>query len=37
MEDKATQISDRLIEYGVRIIKLTVKLRKTVSGKHIAN
>ena len=37
MEEKAERISDRLLEYGVEIISLTVKLRKTATGKHIAN
>ncbi|HHT9154719.1 MAG TPA: four helix bundle protein [Candidatus Tripitaka sp. YC43] len=37
MEEKADQLSERLLDYGVEIIKLTEKLDKTASGKYIAN
>ncbi len=37
MEEKANQISERLLNYGIEIIKLTIKLNKTEVGKHIAN
>ena len=37
MEDKANQISERLLDYGVAIIKICARLNKTVIGKHIGN
>ncbi|MCL0057218.1 four helix bundle protein [Dehalococcoidia bacterium] len=37
MEDKATQISDRLLAYGVTIIKICRELNKTEIGRHIGN
>jgi hypothetical protein len=37
MEEKANQISERLLDYGVEIIKLSIKLGKTAAGRHIAN
>lgn len=37
MEEKATKISERLLDYGVEIVKLTMKLGKTATGIHIAN
>ncbi|MBI5026667.1 MAG: four helix bundle protein [Nitrospirae bacterium] len=36
MIEKANQLSERLLDYGVKIIKLTLKLEKTFAGKHIA-
>ncbi len=35
MESKARQISERLLEYGVSIIKLCLELNKTDVGRHI--
>jgi len=37
MEAKATELSERLLDYGVEIVKLTTKLGKTPGRKHIAN
>lgn len=37
MEEKANQLSERLLDYGVDIVKLTAKLGRTVPGKYIAN
>ncbi|MBI3353672.1 MAG: hypothetical protein HY034_02110 [Nitrospirae bacterium] len=37
MEEKANQISERLLDYGVEIVKLSIKLGKTAAGRHIAN
>ena len=37
MEEKANQLSERLLDYGVGIVKLTMRLGKTSTGKHIAN
>lgn len=37
MEEKANQLSGRLLDYGVDIVKLTAKLGRTVTGKYIAN
>ncbi|HIE12255.1 MAG TPA: four helix bundle protein [Desulfotomaculum sp.] len=37
MEDKATQISDRLLDYGATVIKICVKINKTAVGRHIGN
>ena len=37
MEDKATQISDRLLDYGTTIVEICVRLNKTVIGRHIGN
>ena len=37
MEYKARQISDRLLDYGTAIIKICVRLNKTVIGRHIGN
>lgn len=37
MEEKANQLSERLLDYGVEIVKLTIKVGKTVIGRHIAN
>ncbi|MEK6776764.1 MAG: four helix bundle protein [bacterium] len=36
MEEKANQLSERLLDYGVKIVKLTMKLHKTDPGRHIA-
>jgi len=35
VESKARQISERLLEYGVSIIKLCLELNKTDIGRHI--
>jgi four helix bundle protein len=37
MEEKAHQISERLLDYGATIIKVCIKLDKTVIGRHIGN
>ena len=37
MEEKATKLSERLLDYGVEIVKLTTNLGKTPGRKHIAN
>lgn len=37
MEEKASQISERLLKYGVRIIRLSIELRRTPMGKEIAS
>jgi len=37
MEDKATLISDRLLDYGTSIIKICIRLNKTAIGRHIGN
>lgn len=37
MEEKSNQLSERLIDYGAGIICLTTSLRKTASGRLIAN
>lgn len=37
MEDKAAQISERLLDYGLAIIKICARLNKTAIGKHIGN
>lgn len=37
MEEKANQLSERLLDYGVEIIRLTLRLGKTEVGRHIAN
>ncbi|MDO8886827.1 four helix bundle protein [Candidatus Oleimmundimicrobium sp.] len=37
MEEKANELSERLLDYGVEIVKLTMKLRKTSAGRQIAN
>jgi four helix bundle protein len=36
MEEKATQISERLLDYGVSIIALCTKLNRTAVGRHIS-
>jgi four helix bundle protein len=36
MEEKANQLAERLLDYGVAIIKLTTKLDNTFPGRHIA-
>jgi len=36
MEEKANELSERLLDYGVEIVKLTMKLRKTSAGRQIA-
>ena len=36
MEIKANQLAERLLDYGVGIFKLTVKLDASLPGKHIA-
>ncbi|MDO8886829.1 four helix bundle protein [Candidatus Oleimmundimicrobium sp.] len=37
VEEKANELSERLLDYGVEIVKLTMKLRKTSAGRQIAN
>ncbi len=37
MEEKARELSERLLDYGVEIVKLTIKIGKTTTGKVIAN
>ena len=37
MEDKANQISERLLDYGMTIIKICIRLNKTVIGRHSGN
>lgn len=37
MEEKAREISERLLDYGVAIVKLTRKLGKTPGVRHIAS
>ncbi len=37
MEEKANQLSERVLDYGVEIVRLTMKLGKMSAGKHIAN
>ena len=36
MEEKANQLAERLLNYGVAIIKLRMKLDSTLRGKHVA-
>jgi four helix bundle protein len=36
LEEKANQLSERLLEYGAAIIRLSQKLETTFVGKHIA-
>ncbi|OQX80622.1 MAG: hypothetical protein B6D56_04660 [Candidatus Omnitrophica bacterium 4484_70.1] len=35
MEEKASQISDRLLDYGATLIKICIKLNKTAIGRHV--
>jgi four helix bundle protein len=35
MESKANQLAERLLDYGVAIVKLTAKLDNTLPGKHV--
>ena len=37
MEDRANALSERLLDYGVEIVKLVGGLGRTMAGKHIAN
>jgi len=37
MEEKASQISDRLLDYGTAIVKICIRLNKTTVGRHIGN
>lgn len=37
MEEKAKEFFERLLDYGVKIVKLTMKLGKTTTAKHITN
>lgn len=37
MEEKANALSERLLDYGVEIVRLAGGLGRTVAGKHIAN
>jgi four helix bundle protein len=36
MQEKADEIEERLVDFAVRIIKLTSRLPKTAAGRHIA-
>ena len=36
MEEKANQLAERLLDYGVGILKLIMKLDNTLPGKHIS-
>jgi len=36
MEEKSKEISERLLDYGIEIIRLTIGLNKTMIGRHIA-
>jgi four helix bundle protein len=36
MEQKANQLAERLLDYGVAIFKLTAKLDVSLPGKHVA-
>lgn len=37
MENKANEISNRLLDYAVAIIKICSRLNKTAIGRHIGN
>ena len=37
MENKASQISDRLLDYGVTLIKICIKLNRTVIDRPVGN
>ena len=37
MEDKAGQISERLLNYGIIVVRICAKLNKTAIGRHIGN
>jgi four helix bundle protein len=37
VEEKANKLSERLLDYGAEIVKLTIKLSKTAAGRLIAN
>lgn len=37
MEEKANQISERLLDYGNSIIQICTKLNRTAVGRHIGN
>jgi hypothetical protein len=36
MEQKANKLAERLLDYGVAIFKLTMKLDASLPGKHVA-
>ena len=36
MEDKADMLSERLLDYGVEIVKLVASFERTTAGRHIA-
>jgi four helix bundle protein len=36
LEEKANQLAERLLDYGVAILKLSMKLDASLSGKHVA-
>jgi hypothetical protein len=36
MEEKANRLAERLLDYGVAILKLTMKLDASLPGKHVA-
>ncbi len=37
MENKAEQISERFLDYGAEIVKLSLKLARTATERHVAN
>ena len=37
MEEKARELSERLLNYSAEIVKLTIKIKKTSVGKQMAN
>ena len=37
MENKAVKISERLLDYGVEVVKISTKLTKTAAGRLVAN
>jgi four helix bundle protein len=36
LKNKATQLSERLLDYGVSIVKICVRLNNTAIGRHIS-
>lgn len=37
MESKSNQLSERMLDYAVEIVRLTTQLRKTATGRQIAS
>jgi len=37
VEEKAVKLSERLLNYGVEIVKLTIKISKSAAGRMVAN